>query len=1001
MTTKKSKSKAAGVKSVLILDRDRASAAATAFGKGNTAILEKKIHVREIENVASPANFNLQPEPAQGLLGNRSARRAEKRERYFAAHPEAREAYARTHFEADAAAPAADVADKYAVRSYRPCAPNGVQRDNPLKSAPADRLHAKDLLETQVFGRTFSDTLHVQIAYAILDVNKIFTPHIANLVYVLNNLVRNGELAAKDPVGSLIWGVEEAMAERRARPSQTKWQDFLEWKRAAQPYFGYFGEAFPKLAREGAGGARGGHRPGAAPARRQAAIGDAQKAEINSRHDDEVWCVVSLVSALRAAVVHGHEPNYLFQPNRLHNAILSAVNQVYATRIAELNKSFIAHNGKSNLPILFDYYGAHDEAAQAALTREFYDFVVRKQAKNMGFSLRTIREEMLRCDDDGRRLASDEYSTIRHKLYSLLDFIVWKHFKTVTQGQTPEFIIAQLRAATEEKEQEKIYKRAAASAWHSLQDDVCKRLLPRINAIKEDKKGAALEAGVATRLENAIKGVQVTADGTSLFSQIVYFVSRFLDGKEINDLLTTLIHAFENIESFRDVERKLVEAGELTEVATFTPAYDLFGQSGDVATELRVVNSFARMSRETPDINRQQYVDAARVLGIKGKRDAEQTDEDYVSAMLKLSEKKTKEKAVDHSYRNFIAKNVVESTRFKYVVRYANPATLKRLATPEVVRFVLGRIWDNDQARLGEHAGQGCNQSIIARYTKRLGISETLPREAQIDALASRLDGITFETFMGARQNVRPGTPEADEKDRLLALVRLYLVALYHIVKNLVYINARYLIADHRLEFDSRLHGAGDFDRSGKMTGGYSQLTRRFIAERWLNPRACGYLANNLAPGKYSDWLFLAYRNAVAHFQVLAAAPAALEARHGERRGMGAIPSWFALYHYVMQTACIRETIETTMVEWDASKGAADENARNQQALGEAIRIFCAEGGPFDEVERTGAFGKDVLWSLNAPFGYNLSRCKNLSVAALFDRNEPPPDTSEATEAGG
>jgi hypothetical protein len=970
--TMKSKAKAAGVKSGIVLSRE--TVIMTAFGKGNAAILEKKIDRATIAPLSSPENFGLSLKNAAS--GNRKERRAgdpekqAQREAYWKDHPEAKAKYEAAHAAppatGDAVLAPASTADAYAVLSKRPFAPADALRDNPLKANPRDQLRAKDKLESLLFGETFADTLRVQIAYSVLDVTKIFTPHIANLVYVLNNLARDEKLSADDVIGGLYIDFED----EKKKPSSKCWEQFLTWKKAAQPAFGYFGDAFPERAKDD----------------RRAS--EAQKQEKEKRYVDAVWCSVALVSALRASVTHGARTNVIFQPERLHPQILAPVSSVYSQRIDKLNADFIKLNATSNLPLLFHYFDAGTDEKQADMTRAYYDFVVRKASKNMGFSLRTVREEMLRLDADGQRLASDDYSTIRHKLYSLLDFIVYRHFTGLTQGQTPDYIISQLRAATDDAQKQRVYASAAKAAWAKLSAPVLAKLVPRIDRIKSEQGADALSAAEKERLAAALAPVRITADNTSPFSQMVYFVSRFLDGKEINDLLTTLIHAFENIQSFRDVERDLVARGELSGVAAFTKGYRLFERSGAIAAELRVVNSFARMSCESPDIKLPQYLDAARVLGIEAIPEGE-TEADYVSRVLKLGEKSTRESKVDKSFRNFIAKNIVESARFGYLVRYANPQTVKALATPNLLRFVLGRIWENDAARLKEHAGQRGQKSLIARYTEAMGIPADLPKDRQLDELVERLRSISFETFMNVKQKPGKDENEIKEKERLLALARLYLIALYHIVKNLVYVNSRYLIALQRLEADSALHGTGTFGSNGRLADGrhFTDLTRKFADNRWLNAKMCRLLPANMAAGKYDDWLFVVYRNAIAHGGVLARVSEVCET-------MGRIPSWFALYHYVIQSACLPAALTGYLENWDDKKGKPEDKA----ALASALGSYSADNGPLEKTLANGNFSKDVLWSLNAPFGYNLARYKNLSMEALFDRNEAPPSDAPESE---
>ena len=151
-----------------------------------------------------------------------------------------------------------------------------------------------------------------------------------------------------------------------------------------------------------------------------------------------------------------------------------------------------------------------------------------------------------------------------------------------------------------------------------------------------------------------------------------------MDGKEINDLLTTLINKFEEIESFIDVMRS---SGIR---CTFTHDYTLFADSREIASELRVINSFARMSKESPHAKATMFIEAAKVLNCNLPDDKL---ESYVQDIL---DKKGK---YGTNFRNFIANNVIESSRFKYLVRYGDIEKISKLAhNKKVLSFVLNDI---------------------------------------------------------------------------------------------------------------------------------------------------------------------------------------------------------------------------------------------------------------------------------------------------------------------
>ena len=88
---------------------------------------------------------------------------------------------------------------------------------------------------------------------------------------------------------------------------------------------------------------------------------------------------------------------------------------------------------------------------------------------------------------------------------------------------------------------------------------------------------------------NMLEGCLFEDKNTTVFSKFIYLITLFVNGKEINDFLTTLIHQFENIESFMTVLR----ARGLR--AACVPEYRLFSKSKQVASELRVINSFSEL----------------------------------------------------------------------------------------------------------------------------------------------------------------------------------------------------------------------------------------------------------------------------------------------------------------------------------------------------------------------------------------------------------------------
>ena len=134
---KKSSAKAAGLKSTFVLENNKLLM--TSFGNGNKAVIEKIID-EKVDSINKPEVFSVTP--------------CDKK---FKLQP------AKRGFAADSLV------------------------DNPLKSkktAGDDAIHCRKFLERQFFdGNTFNDNIHIQLIYNILDIEKILSVHVNDIVY--------------------------------------------------------------------------------------------------------------------------------------------------------------------------------------------------------------------------------------------------------------------------------------------------------------------------------------------------------------------------------------------------------------------------------------------------------------------------------------------------------------------------------------------------------------------------------------------------------------------------------------------------------------------------------------------------------------------------------------------------------------------------------------------------------------------------------------------------
>jgi hypothetical protein len=137
---KKSMAKAAGLKSAFIIDND--TLLITSFGKGNQAILEHDVHGEEISKICDEPTLEVVPSTKKFDIQGRKLKASTDDPR---------------------------------------CSYSG--------DVKQDLIGAKEILEKKFFGASFSDTIHVQLAYNILDIEKILSLHINNIVYSINNML--------------------------------------------------------------------------------------------------------------------------------------------------------------------------------------------------------------------------------------------------------------------------------------------------------------------------------------------------------------------------------------------------------------------------------------------------------------------------------------------------------------------------------------------------------------------------------------------------------------------------------------------------------------------------------------------------------------------------------------------------------------------------------------------------------------------------------------------
>lgn len=870
---KKSSVKAAGMKSILVSENKMYI---TSFGKGNSAVLEYEVDNNDYNKtqLSSKDNSNIELHGVNEVNITFSSKHG---------------------FESGVE-----------INTSNPTHRSG-------ESSPVrwDMLGLKSELEKRFFGKTFDDNIHIQLIYNILDIEKILAVYVTNIVYALNNMLGvKGSESHDDFIGYLstnnIYDVfidpdnSSLSDDKKAnvRKSLSKFNVLLKTKR-----LGYFGLEEPKT----------------------------KDNRVSEAYKKRVYHMLAIVGQIRQCVFHDLSEHseydlYSFIDNskKVYRECRETLDYLVDERFDSINKGFIQGN-KVNISLLIDMMKGYEPDD---IIRLYYDFIVLKSQKNLGFSIKKLREKML--DEYGFRFKDKQYDPVRSKMYKLMDFLLFCNYYR-NDVVTGEALVRKLRFSMTDDEKEGIYADEASKLWGKFRNDF-ENIADHMNGdvIKELGK-ADMDFD-----EKILDSEKKNASDLLYFSKMIYMLTYFLDGKEINDLLTTLISKFDNIKEFL----KIMKSSAVDVECELTAGYKLFNDSQRITNELFIVKNIASMRKPAASAKLTMFRDALTILGI----DDNITD-DRISEILKLKEKG---KGI-HGLRNFITNNVIESSRFVYLIKYANAQKIRKVAKNEkVVMFVLGGIPDTQ----------------IERYYKSCvefpDMNSSL--EAKRSELARMIKNIRFDDFKNVKQQAKGRENVA--KERAKAVIGLYLTVMYLLVKNLVNVNARYVIAIHCLERDFGLYKEIIPELASKNLKNDYRILSQTLCELCDNRdespnlflkknkrlRKCVEVDINNADSSMTR----KYRNCIAHLTVVRE----LKEYIGDIR---TVDSYFSIYHYVMQR-CITKREDDTKQE-------------------EKIKYE-------DDLLKNHGYTKDFVKALNSPFGYNIPRFKNLSIEQLFDRNE-------------
>lgn len=807
--------------------------------------------------------------------------------------------------------------------------------NKPDKNSGMDALCLKPYFEKDFFGHIFTDNMHIQAIYNIFDIEKILAKHITNIIYTVNSLDRSYNQSGNDTIGfdlnycipySEYGGGKDSNGKPNKISAWKKRENFIKFYNEAKPHLGYYENIFYE-------------------------------------HDEPIseekfYNYLNILNFIRNNTFHYKDNDIeLYSENYSEEYVfINCLNEFVKNKFKNVNKNFI-FNEKNNLYIILNAYGEDTEDVEVVkkYSKELYKLSVLKTNKNLGVNVKKLRESAIEngyCplpydkENDVAKLSS-----VKHKLYKTYDFVI-THYLNSNDKPLLEIVEA-LRLSKNDDEKEIVYKKYAEKLFKA--DDV----INPIKAISKlfAQKGNKLFKEKVRINKEYIEDVSIDKNIYD-FTKVIFFMTCFLDGKEINDLLTNIISKLQVIEDHNNVIKFIAENDDAV-YKDYSDKYAIFRNAGKIATELEAIKSIARMENKIENAPKEPLLkDALLSLGVS----PNVLDEKY-EKYFKTDVDADKDQ---QKVSTFLMNNVINNSRFKYVVKYINPADINRLAkNKHLVKFVLDQI---------------PHKQIDSYYNSVCTVEEP-SYKGKIQLLTKKITGLNFYSLF---ENCK--IPNV-EKEKKKAVITLYFTIVYILVKNLVNINGLYTLALYFVERDGffykkicekklietlkkkdkkQLYKDDDYLLLPEIFSGskYREETKNLKLPKEKNRDIMKkYLPNDKDREKYNDF-FRAYRNNIVHLKIIAKLSELTKNIDKD------INSYFDIYHYCTQRVMFDYCQKNNNVVLAKMKDLAH------------IKSDCDEFSS----KHTYPFSSAVLRFMNLPFAYNVPRFKNLSYKKFFDK---------------
>ena len=823
---------------------------------------------------------------------------------------------------------------------------SGIAIGNPKVNSKADIININPKILKQIFGTDIvNDNIHIQIAYNILDMNKIISLYYYNVVYAINNLARDNDIDIdEDFIGNLTYTntlehynpyikeedkknytYSEVLKEAKFNPKG--FYLFDKYAKSSYPYFSIFEKYKDYKTKDENGNKLSEEKI------------ENNKQQANKENEPKKkynFNLLRILSYVRQSIAHSKEANFnslykINNKNDLPQDLVEIINDKLAEDLKGINDNF-SQNARRNLWILKQIFDSEDDNT---LLRKYYKFVMVKENRNIGINVNKVRESLFDYyyDTYGINIRSNNHDSYRQKINLIYDYVIYYYLKDNCKSY-----IELLRMAPKERNREEIKNNIYTQIARDF-DDKNQNLRASSYDVITEMVAKSIEQDNYDHIVNEVKisnnFIALGAESFNLFAKLIYFISYFLEKKEKNDLITALINKLDNIASLNAIYTKISK-----KTITYNTDYGMFLNASTMADKLRIIKNLSHMEKKLEKAQGGIYIDVLRSLGYEGSND---------ECRGIISELENE----NHPFRNFIVNNIIQSARYKYIVKYINPKYCKNyIGNENLIKYILNDIPSKQLDR------------YFCRITK-LDINSNVEVSEKIDTLYKRLRDVTFENL---NSNYNPEYVE-DSK----SLVQLYYTVIYLAVKNLVNINSVFTIGFECLERDyaivNDLPSKDVYDSKSKelflIRGNtekneVSNSALEFYKKK--NKHNYEYLNENVnefdSISKIGD-IFAQVRNNVIHMNIVRNAhkyftEIELDPKPTSEIG-NYVPVYYDLYAYVLERMILDQYPDKIVI-----------NGKNYY---ETVKSH---------------YDKDLLKILFIPFAYNLARYKNLTIRDLF-----------------